>query len=590
MKYWQELWKDRVYSVLAPLYDHAGLTLSLDQLLAEVPPKSEMGDLAFPTFPHAKALRSAPPLLARQVATALECFADEATIVPLGPYVNLHFVRPQIVSQVLDAVLEQGPSYGRSSALLDRRVMLEFSSPNTNKPLHIGHLRNNTLGEATSRILRANGAQVYKVNLLNDRGINICKSMLAYTEFGVGKTPASEGIKPDRFVGDYYVKFGQWSESDPSVEARAQDLLLKWESGDPEVHELWKTMNSWAFEGITQTYARQGIAFDRFYRESETYLLGKDEVLRGLEAGKFQRREDGAVVIELPWPDNSKDSSGATNAVKVLLRPDGTTIYMTQDLGTAIHRHGDWAFNQLVYVVASEQDYHFKILFHCLQVLGHEFAHNLFHLSYGMVKLPDGSRIKSRQGTTADADDILDDLEAGALEEIRSKGREGDLEDVGAVASAIAKGALHYFLLQASPSKDMIFDAKESLSFNGNTGPYLQYMGARLTALLAKVPPESLPSAGPCQLLEGPEEWELVKLLANYPELVRQSGAALDPSLLAFFAYDLAKSFSKFYHDQPVLNAPDPGLVRERVKLCAAVLQVLKNVFDLLNIPYLRSM
>ena len=589
MKYWQELWKDRLHSILAPWYAHAGLTLSSDQLLAEVPPKAEMGDLAFPMFPHAKALKSSPPLLARHLASALDAFASEAAIVPLGPYVNLHYVRPQIVSRVLDAVLEQGASYGRSSALLDRRVMLEFSSPNTNKPLHIGHLRNNTLGEAASRILQANGALVHKVNLLNDRGINICKSMLAYTEFGHGKTPASEGIKPDRFVGDYYVKFSQWSETDPTVDERAQELLLKWEAGDPEVHKLWKTMNDWAFEGISQTYARQGITFDRFYRESETYLLGKDEVLRGLEAGKFHRR-DGAVVIELPWPDNSKDASGSTNAVKVLLRPDGTTIYMTQDLGTAIHRHGDWAFNQLVYVVASEQDYHFKVLFHCLQVLGHDWARNLFHLSYGMVKLPDGSRIKSRQGTTADADDILDELEAGALEEIRAKGREGELEDVRAVASAVAKAALHYFLLQASPSKDMIFDAKESLSFNGNTGPYLQYMGARLTALLAKVPPEYLPSPGLCHLLNGPEEWELVKLLANYPELVRQSGAALDPSLLAFFAYDLAKSFSKFYHDQPVLNAPDPGLVRERVKLCAAVLQVLKNVFDLLNIPFLRSM
>jgi arginyl-tRNA synthetase len=590
MKFWHDLWKDRLHSALAPLYSGAGLEFPTSAVLAEVPPNAEMGDLAFPMFPHAKALRMAPPLLARQVAKALDSFSAEATIVPLGPYLNLHLTRSDIVSQVLDTVLEEATSYGTTTALHDRRVMVEFSSPNTNKPLHIGHLRNNALGEATSRILRANGAEVFKVCLLNDRGINICRSMLAYTQFGQGKTPASEGIKSDRFVGDYYVKFSEMAADDPTAEERAQALLLKWEAGEPEVHALWKTMNGWAFDGVTQTYAKQGISFDRYYRESETWQSGKDVILKGLAAGIFRRRDDGAVVVDLPWPDNSKDASGDTNAVKVLLRPDGTSIYMTQDLGTAIARHADWNFNQLVYVVASEQDYHFQILFHCLSVLGYDFAKNLFHLSYGMVKLPDGSRIKSRQGTTADADDILDDLEAGALEEIRTKGREGELDDAQAVAAAIAKAALHYFLLQATPTKDMIFDAKESLSFNGNTGPYLQYMGARLSALLAKVPAIDPSAHAPCELLTANEEWELVKLLANYPELVRQAGETLDPSVLAGYAYDLAKSFARFYHDLPVLNAPDADLVSQRVILCAAVLQVLKNVFELLNIPYLRSM
>ncbi|MEI8092683.1 MAG: arginine--tRNA ligase [Spirochaetales bacterium] len=590
MKRWHDLWKDRLHSALSTLYKQAGLEFSPSLVLMEVPPKPEMGDLAFPMFPHARALRLAPPLLARQMAEALGAYSSEASAVPLGPYVNLHFSRGPVGSRVLSDVARGGDQYGRSTSLADRRVMLEFSSPNTNKPLHIGHLRNNTLGEATSRILRANGAQVHKVCLLNDRGINICRSMLAYTKFFAGKTPDTEGVKSDRFVGDAYVKFGEWAATDPTAEEQAQALLLKWEAGDPSVHELWKTMNAWAFSGVSQTYARQGIGFDRFYRESETWQLGKDVILQGLKAGIFRSRDDGAVVVDLPWVDHSKEAGGETNAVKVLLRPDGTSIYMTQDLGTAIARHADWEFNQLVYVVASEQDYHFQVLFHCLSVLGYDWSKNLFHLSYGMVKLPDGSRIKSRQGTTADADDILDDLEAGALEEIRAKGREEELEDAAQVSASIAKAALHYFLLQATPGKDMIFDAQESLSFNGNTGPYLQYMGARLSALLAKAPTEALTSMTACDRLTTNEEWELVKLLANYPELVIQAGRGLDPSILAGFAYELAKSFARFYHDLPVLNAPEPELIAQRVQLCASVLQVLKNVFELLNIPFLRSM
>lgn len=586
MKTQQALWKQRLHTVLQDLYAVSGQVLSLDDLIVEVPPKPEMGDLAFPMFPYAKVLRLAPPLLSKQVAAALAGVSSDAEVFTLGPYVNLRYSRSGITASVIDAVLAEGDAWGRTQALAGARVMLEFSSPNTNKPLHIGHLRNNALGESASRLLKANGAEVCKVNLTNDRGVHICRSMLAYQKFGQGKTPASEGIKPDRFVGDYYVRHARWAEEDPTVEAQTQAMLLAWEAGDPEVLALWKQMNGWALEGIAQSYVRQGISFDRIYRESETYLLGRGIVQEGLAKGLFRRRDDGAVVVDLPWKDKNEDES---NAVKVLLRPDGTSIYITQDLGTAISRHADWPFNQLVYVVGNEQDYHFRVLFHVLKVLGHQWADQLFHLSYGMVKLPDGSKIKSRSGTTADADDVLNDLRDGALEEIRAKGREEDVGDPEKTAEAIALGALHYFLLQATPSKDMIFDPKESLSFNGNTGPYLQYVGARISSMAAKAGPLVDAPWDPA-LLSSQEEWELVKLLGRFPETVEAAGRAKDPSIVAAFAYDLAKAYSKFYHDHPVLVADNPQVAAGRLRLSRAVLQTLKNTFELLNIPFLRTM
>jgi arginyl-tRNA synthetase len=393
-------------------------------------------------------------------------------------------------------------------------------------------------------------------------------------------------MKPDRFVGDYYVKYARWAETDPTAEAQAQEMLLSWEAGDHEIRALWKTMNGWAIDGVSQTYARQGISFDRIYKESETYLLGKEEVLKGLASGVFRKREDGAVVVDLPWKDRAEDE---TNAVKVMLRPDGTSIYITQDLGTAVSRYADWPFNQLVYVVANEQDFHFRVLFFVLKALGYQWTSDLFHLSYGMVKLPDGSRIKSRSGTTADADDILDDLRDGALEEIRSKGREDEVGDAEKTAELIALGALHYFLLQATAAKDMIFDPKETLAFNGNTGPYLQYMGARITSMLAKAG-DAVRAPWDPALLSTQDEWELVKLLDRFPEAVEEAGRDKDPSVVAGFAYDLTKIFSRFYHDSPVLNASDPKLAAGRLRLSQAVLQVLKNTFQLLNIPFLRSM
>jgi arginyl-tRNA synthetase len=467
--------------------------------------------------------------------------------------------------------------------------MVEFSSPNTNKPLHLGHLRNDVLGESISRILKACGAKVRKVCIINDRGIHICKSMLAYKELGGGRTPESEGLKSDHFVGNWYVAYNTMAQGDADAEGRAQELLRKWEAGDPETVELWKRMNGWAIAGMKATYERTGISFDQYYFESQTYLKGKEEILKGLERGIFYTAEDGAVMVDLEAERLDK---------KVLLRSDGTSIYITQDIGLAVYRHRDWPFDELIYVVGSEQQYHFKVLFAILEKLGFTWAKNLYHLSYGMVNLPEG-KMKSREGTVVDADDLIDSLRDMAIGEIREKEREDAVGDPSAVAEKVALGALHYYLLSASPSKDMLFNPKESLSFNGNTGPYLQYMGARISALLRRDREASgggeasgtpKPGGERGGLLVSDPEWELLKVLAAYNGVLEAAGSNRDPSLVGTYLYDLSKAFSRFYHDCPVLNAESPGLVSDRLALSRAVLRVLKDAMELICIPFLEAM
>ncbi|MDR1636427.1 MAG: arginine--tRNA ligase [Treponema sp.] len=612
MQDFRKPWKIRIARALNALLKDAGLsgTVEPDQVIAELPPRPELGDLGFPMFAYAKTLRKAPPQIAALLVSALAADGAEGggeaggSFSAEGPYVNVRLDRGALAGKLLSAILRKdGPDFGfgRPGTLAGSRIMVEFSSPNTNKPLHLGHLRNDALGESVSRILAACGAELRKVCIINDRGIHICKSMLAYQEQGEGKTPESEGLKGDRFVGDWYVRFSRdlkeeaealakekgldkkEAEARAPIMGRVQEMLRKWEAGDGETVSLWKKMNLWAMEGMKQTYARTGISFDQYYFESKTYLLGKDEILKGLERGVFYREEDGSVQIDLSAEKLDK---------KVLLRRDGTSIYITQDIGTAIYRHRDWPFDRLVYVAGSEQQYHFKALFAILGKLGFEWAKNLYHLSYGMVNLPEG-RMKSREGTVVDADDLIDRLRDMAREEIREKEREEEVGDPGAVAEKIALGALHYFLLQVSPIKDMIFDPKESLSFNGNTGPYLQYMGARISALLRKALVRGeAPGDGDYDpaLLAGDAEWELLKSLAAYPEAVAAAAAGMDPSLLTAYLYELSKCFSRFYQDCPVLNAENPGLVKARLALSRAVLRVLKDALELVCIPFLEAM
>ncbi|MCL2374710.1 MAG: arginine--tRNA ligase, partial [Treponema sp.] len=373
------------------------------------------------------------------------------------------------------------------------------------------------------------------------------------------------------------------AEAQAPLMLRVQELLRLWEAGDGETVELWKTMNAWAVQGMKQTYLRTGISFDKYYYESDTWLLGKDEVLKGLQQGVFYREDDGAIAADLSEEKLDK---------KILLRSDGTSIYITQDIGTAINRHEDWPFDKLVYVVGSEQIYHFKVLFVLLDKLGFPWAKNLYHLSYGMVNLPEG-KMKSREGTVVDADDLIDSLRDMAVAEIREKDREEAVGDVHAAAEKVALGALHYFLLQVSAAKDMLFDPKESLSFNGNTGPYLQYMGARISSLLRKADAQG--SAGQIgkprfELLSSDAEWDLIKTLGAYNDAVAAAAANMDPALLTGYIYDLAKAFSRFYHDCPVLAADAPDLAQARLALCQGVLLVLRDALHLVCIPFLEAM
>lgn len=553
-----------------------------EMITIEKPPKAEMGDLAFPMFPFARVFRKAPPQIAVDVIRHLPEELKEK-VSPAGPYINAFYDRGVMARDILEAVLDEETLWGRGNSLSGQKVMIEFSSPNTNKPLHLGHLRNNALGESSARILKACGAHVRKVNLINDRGIHICKSMLAYQQFGEGETPKSRGIKGDHLVGEYYVKYNNWAKEDSSAEAQAQKMLIDWEAGDPAVLELWNTMNRWTIDGLKETYGNTDISFDQYYFESNVYKLGKEYVQKGLDQGLFYKAEDGSIRVDMA--EIGLDS-------KVLLRSDGTSVYITQDIGTAVSRHTDWPFNRLIYVVGAEQDYHFQVLFYILGKLGFDWTRHLYHLSYGMVNLPEG-KMKSREGTVVDADDLLAQLEKLALEEIKSKGREGELEDAEQTAHRVALGALHYYLLQVSPKKDMIFNPQESLSFNGNTGPYLQYTTSRISSMMRKAESagmEWVDTPESYTLLVKEEEWDLLKLLGDFPRIVEQAGEELNPALIAVFLYNLAKAFSRFYHDLPVLNAEDPQLVKGRIALSSAVLKVMKEGFHLINLPFLDKM
>jgi arginyl-tRNA synthetase len=578
----KEQWKKIIAESLKIMAETASIDLGnpYDRIIVETPPKPEMGDLAFPMFPFARDFRKAPPVIAAELVSIIGDSVP-GKVQTAGPYLNVFISRNAVIKSVLESVSEKADEYGKTESLKGQKIMVEFSSPNTNKPLHLGHLRNDILGESTSRILEAAGAEVRKVNLINNRGVHICKSMLAYSKFGNGETPESTGIKGDHLVGNYYVKYNQWAKEDSTADAQAQDMLQKWEAGDKETRELWEMMNKWTLDGIKETYEKTDISFDTYYFESETYLSGKDVVLKGLEDNIFYKDEDGSIRLDMS--DIGLDT-------KVLLRSDGTSVYVTQDLGTAIARHEDFPFNRLVYVVGNEQEYHFKVLFHAFKRLGYKWADQLHHLSYGMVNLPEG-KMKSREGTVVDADDLLEQLEEIVRDEIKSKGRDNELENVQKTSHAIALSALNYYLLQVSPYKDMVFNPKESLSFTGNTGPYMQYMGARISSMLRKFN-EYDHSEGKVDttLLTSDESWELAKLLVKFPSVVDQAAGEMNPSIVAAFVYDLSKNFSRFYHENQILNNEDKNLDVTRIELSKSVLQVLKNAFKLINIQFLEKM
>ncbi len=602
--------KNLVFDALKFYMDAKGVEgeLSAEKIAVETPPKQEMGDLGIPMFVFAKTLRLAPPQIASElVKTIEENFSSRiekiGELLAAGPYVNVKLNKADSSKKILEKIRTQKDAYGSMDEdgkrpLAQRKVMVEFSSPNTNKPLHLGHLRNDALGESVSRILKKAGAEVYKVDLINNRGVHICKSMQAYKLFHEknGDTPESLGMKGDHFVGQCYVEFDRYLKGEkdrpetahPEANQMAEEMLVKWEEGDGEVRALWQKMNDWTLDGVKETYARTGVSFDKYYLESETYLKGKDEILKGLEKGVFFKADDGSVRIDVT--DVVGAGKDEDSHEKVLLRKDGTSVYMTQDIGTAISRHDDWAFNQLVYVVASEQIYHFKILFYILNRLGFDWAEKLYHLSYGLVNLPSG-RMKSREGTVVDADDLIDALHADALDAIKEKGRDGEVGDADDVAEKVALAALHYYLLQVTPKKDMLFNPEESLSFNGNTGPYLQYVGARINSILAKASEEGLSSENcDVNLLDTEEEWTLIKALGDFPNTVVRSAENFDPSVMTAYLYEVAKSFSKFYQTCPIVNADTRELGSARLFLAECTLTVMKNAMELVLVPFLEKM
>ena len=542
-------------------------------------PESSVGDLGFGCFPLARILRRAPAQIAERLARAIALPAPFREARAVGPYLNLFLDRPAFLAALCREILGAEQPYGTTPAGHGERIVLEFSSPNTNKPQHLGHIRNNAIGMALARIFEAAGHEVVKVNLINDRGVHICKSMLAYQRWGRGETPESAGLKGDHFVGAYYIRFAREAASDPSLEGQAQELLQRWEQGDPETVGLWKRMNAWVYQGFDETYRRLGVAFDLVYHESETYRCGRDIVLAALERGLCERLPDGAVEIDLT--DDGLDK-------KILLRRDGTSVYMTQDLGTALKRFEELRPTAMHYVVGSEQLYHFKVLFTILRRLGHPWAERCRHISYGMVYLPEG-KMKSREGTVVDADNLLDQVEALSAEAITDKHADISPAELDARKRQIALGAINFMLLNVNLDKDIHFDPKASVSFEGDTGPYVQYAHTRICGILRKAAAQQFPEADYAQL-GSDGELALGRLLMQFPAAVREAARSLNPARAAGHVLDVARSFSRFYRDHPVLQADTPGLAAARLALCRATAAVLKQGLALLGIDAPQQM
>ena len=549
------------------------------------------GDVTLVVFPLLKVSRKSPEATATEIGGFMKASDSriESFNVVKG-FLNIKMSASywgDVFSEIFAAKdWGQHPSNGRT-------VMVEFSSPNTNKPLHLGHIRNILLGWSVSQLLQAAGNNVVKVNLVNDRGIHICKSMLAWLRRGNGVTPESSGKKGDHLVGDFYVEFNNMlMEETAAIMAEtgldkdeaakqapcmkeAQAMLVKWEQGDPEVRALWAKMNGWVYEGFDKTYADLGVGFDKIYYESQTYLLGKSLVEEGLAKGVFYRRDDGSV-----WCDLTADGLDE----KLLLRSDGTSVYMTQDLGTACKRHDEYNFDEIIYVVGNEQNYHFQVLKLILGKLGMPWADAIYHMSYGMVELPEG-KMKSREGTVVDADDLIAKMYDTARETSLELGKLDDMDAAqqDELFMTIGLGALKYFIIKVDPRKTMLFDPKESIDFNGNTGPFIQYTYARIKSILRKAAEQQLAVAFTgAEFI--PKEIEIVKLLASFPDKVAEAAEAHSPALVANYAYELAKEFNQYYHDVSVLKADDDKVRSQRLALLAAIAQVLTKAMTILGI------
>jgi len=547
------------------------------------------GQITIVTFPFTKFSRKGPEQTGTEIGEYLKAELKEVSAFNvIKGFLNISISDEYWIAQLYNEILPDDFAVAKPNG---QKVMVEYSSPNTNKPLHLGHIRNNLLGFSVAQILAAAGYDVVKVNLVNDRGIHICKSMLAWQKFGNGETPESSGLKGDHLVGKYYVLFDKAyktqieelkAEGQTEDEAKknapfikeAQQMLLKWEAGDAEVIDLWRTMNTWVYAGFAETYKQLGVDFDKYYYESNTYLLGKDIIEEGLQKGVFFKKPDGSV-----WIDLTADGLDE----KLVLRSDGTSVYITQDLGTAQLKYNDFHMDRSIYVVGNEQDYHFKVLFLILNKLGKAGANGLFHLSYGMVDLPSG-KMKSREGTVVDADDLMDEMETTAKVQTEAMGKVDAFseEDKLALYNTIGMGALKYFLLKVDPKKRLLFDPNESVDFQGHTGPFIQYTHARIKSVLSRA--EYQPNKNiEITELAGVER-DVIVLLTQFPTVIREAANGYSPAIIANYVYELAKSYNKFYHEKSILQAEDEVLKQFRLQLSASSAKVISKAMGLLGI------
>ena len=580
-----------VSEALKALY---GVDVAASSIVPQTTRKEFEGNLTVVVFPYLKASKKAPEATAQEIGEYLVAHCDAVkTFNVVKGFLNI-VIEPKFWLNVLEHVSET-PDYGFRKATPDSKlVMIEYSSPNTNKPLHLGHVRNNLLGFSLSRILAANGNKVVKTNIVNDRGIHICKSMLAWQKWGNGVTPESSGKKGDHLIGDFYVAFDKHYKAEVAeLEAKgmtkeeaeaasplmqeAREMLRRWEAGDEEVRSLWRMMNSWVYAGFDETYKRLGVDFDKIYYESETYLEGKKKVLEGLEKGIMYRKPDNSV-----WADLTADGLDH----KLLLRSDGTSVYMTQDIGTAKLRYQDYPIDKMIYVVGNEQNYHFQVLSLLLDKLGFKWGKDLVHFSYGMVELPEG-KMKSREGTVVDADDLMDEMVNTAKETSMQLGKLENCskEEADKIASIIGLGALKYFILKVDPRKNMTFNPKESIDFNGNTGPFIQYTYARIQSVLRKAAEAGISEAYNADVVTPNEkEVSLIQRLTDFPSLVEEAGRTYSPALIANYAYDLVKEYNQFYHDFSILREENADVRAFRLQLSRTVGDIIKRSMWLLGI------
>lgn len=584
-----------IESIAAAIKTLYGQEAATDKIQLQKTRKEFEGDFTLVVFPFLQLSRKRPEETAAEIGELLK--ANQPVVSSYNVvkgFLNIA-IAPTYWAGLLHDI-DKCPKWGITEPTADSPlVMVEYSSPNTNKPLHLGHIRNNLLGYALSNIIAANGNKVVKTNIVNDRGIHICKSMLAWQKWGNGETPASSNKKGDHLIGDYYVAFDKHykaelnelmaqgmskeeAEAASPLMAEAREMLVKWEAGDAQVRKLWETMNGWVYEGFDETYRKLGVSFDKIYYESDTYLVGKETVLDGLQKGVFYRRPDESV-----WADLSGDGLDE----KLLLRSDGTSVYMTQDIGTAQLRFRDYPIDKMVYVVGNEQNYHFQVLSLLLDKLGFSWGKGLVHFSYGMVELPEG-KMKSREGTVVDADDLMEEMIATARETSQELGGKLDgltPEEAADINRIIGLGALKYFMLKVDARKNMLFNPKESIDFNGNTGPFIQYTYARTRSIERKAAEAGIDveaATAPAAISE--KECSIIRMLNEYPSVVRQAGSDYSPSGIANYAYELAKEYNQFYHDYSILREENTDVKTFRILLTRNVGKVIKSAMNLLGI------